>query len=104
MTTLPVWGVIYLMSFRLKRSVEAYANKCLSAFYNSVDDKKPLKTFDVFHRVHERYPTAAHVWLSRLESVSKTNILEIFNRIPNTRISTTAELSTINAERIERLY
>ena len=75
---------------RQKRSVEAYANKCLSAFYSSVDDKKPLKTFDVFHRVQELYPMAAHVWLSRLKSVSKANILEIFSRIPNTRISTIA--------------
>ncbi len=72
---------------RQKRSVEAYANKCFSAFYGSVDDKKPLKTIDVFDCAARRFPNAAHIWLERLESISKANILDIFNRIPNTRIS-----------------
>lgn len=75
---------------RQKRSVEAYANKCFSAFYENVGDKKPLKTFDVFHRVAHSYPEAALMWLSRLESISKENIVEIFNRVPNTRISSIA--------------
>lgn len=73
---------------RQKRSIEAYANKCYSAFYGSVEDKKPLKTFDVFHRVAHRYPQAAHVWLERLESISRTNTLLIFSRINKERIST----------------
>jgi hypothetical protein len=72
---------------RQKRSVEAYANKCFSAFYGSVDDRKPLKTVDVFDCAARRYPNAAHIWLKRLEGISKANILDIFNRIPNTRIS-----------------
>ncbi len=75
---------------RQKRSIQAYANKCYSAFYNSVEDKKPLKTFDVFHRVAFRYPQAAHIWLARLELISKANTLEIFSRIPRSRISTVA--------------
>lgn len=72
---------------RQKRSVEAYANKCFSAFYGNVDDKKPLKTVDVFDYAARCYPNAAHIWLERLEGISKTNILDIFNRLPNTRIS-----------------
>jgi hypothetical protein len=72
---------------RQKRSVEAYANKCFSAFYDSVDDKKPLKTIDVFDCAARRFPNAAHIWLERLESISKTSIVDIFHRIPNTRIS-----------------
>lgn len=75
---------------RQKRSVEAYGNKCFSAFYSSVKDKKTLKTFDVFHRVARCYPEAAYVWLERLESVSKEHTLEIFKRIPSTRISAIA--------------
>lgn len=74
-------------SQRQKRSVEAYANKCFSAFYGNVDDKKPLKTFDVFQRVAHLYPEAAQIWLSQLESISQPNILAIFHRIPDTRIS-----------------
>ncbi|MEG3926998.1 MULTISPECIES: hypothetical protein [unclassified Microcoleus] len=72
---------------RQKRSVEAYANKCFSAFYGNVDDKKPLKTVDVFDCAARCYPNAAHIWIERLESISKVNLLDIFNRIPNTRIS-----------------
>jgi hypothetical protein len=72
---------------RQKRSVEAYANKCFSAFYGSVDERKTLKTFDAFSLVAQRYPEAAIVWLARLENISKANILDIFNRINRSRIS-----------------
>jgi hypothetical protein len=75
---------------RQKRSVEAYANKCFSAFYGSVGDKKPLKTVDVFDRAARRYPNAAYIWLERLQSISKANIVDIFNLIPSTRISPVA--------------
>ncbi|QLE59236.1 hypothetical protein FD725_01670 [Nostoc sp. TCL26-01] len=75
---------------RQKRSVEAYANKCYSAFYNSVENKKPLKTFDVFHRVAFRYPQAAHIWLASLERISRANTRLIFNRIDKSRISNVA--------------
>lgn len=72
---------------RQKRSVEAYANKCFSAFYGSVNDRKTLKTFDVFSLIAQRYPEAASVWLARIENISKANILDIFNRINRSRIS-----------------
>ncbi len=75
---------------RQQRRVEAYANRCRSAFYNSVEDKKPLKTFDVFHRVASRYPQAAHIWLARLECVSLANTRLIFARIDKSRISKVA--------------
>jgi hypothetical protein len=90
---------------RQKRSVEAYANRCFSAFYGSVDDKKTLKTFDALNLVAQRYPEAACVWLARLESISKANILDIFNRIQNSRISNYAssfaqEILEINKHRL----
>jgi hypothetical protein len=75
---------------RQKLSVEKYANRCDSAFYNSVGDKKRLKPFDVFHRVAFRYPQAAHIWLARLELISLANTRLIFNRINKSRISTVA--------------
>lgn len=90
---------------RQRRSVQAYANKCFSAFYGSIDDKKPLKTFDVFSLVAHRYPEAACVWLARLESISKANGLTIFNRISRSRISADAihfaqELLEINKHKL----
>jgi hypothetical protein len=75
---------------RQKRSLEAYANKCFSAFYGSVDDKKTLKTFDMFLLIANRYPKAACVWLARLENITEANILDIFNRINSSRISPNA--------------
>lgn len=72
---------------RRKRSVEAYANKCSSAFYRSVEDTKPLKTFDVFTYVAHHHPKTADVWMERLSSISRAKILEIFTRIPSKRIS-----------------
>ena len=74
-------------SQRQKRSVQAYANKCFSAFYGSVDDRKTLTTIEVFSLVAHRYPEAACVWLAQLENISKANILDIFNRINRSRIS-----------------
>lgn len=74
-------------SQRQVRSVEAYANKCFSAFYGSEGDKKPLKTVDAFDRAARYYPEAACIWLERLESISEANITEIFQRIPRTRLS-----------------
>lgn len=76
---------------RQTRPVQAYANKCFSAFYSSVNDKKTLKTFDVFDRVAHRYSKAAHIWLERLGSISKENTIEIFRRIPSDRISPIAD-------------
>lgn len=72
---------------RKKRSVTAYVNKCFSAFYGSIDDKKPLKTFELFSLVAHRYPEAARVWLARISNISRANILDIFNRINPSRIS-----------------
>lgn len=74
-------------SQRQKRSVEAYANKCFSAFYGSVEDRKTLKTFEVFSIAARRYPEAARAWVAQLENISQANILNIFNRINCSRIS-----------------
>lgn len=75
---------------RQRVSIEAYANKCSSAFYGSVEDRKSLKTFDVFHRVALHYPQAAYIWLECLEHISKANTRDIFSQIQQERISNIA--------------
>ncbi|HLO85676.1 MAG TPA: HipA-like protein [Nostocaceae cyanobacterium] len=67
---------------RRNRQIDSYSNRCKSAFYASVEDAKPMKIFDVFQDVALRYPQAANIWLNRLESISKENMLSILNRIP----------------------
>ena len=61
--------------------------KCLSAFYRDVNDKKPLRTFELFNELASRYPTTARVWLNRLAGISKKNIDLILQAIPPERIS-----------------
>lgn len=71
-------------------SVKAYANKCKSCLYANVGDKKPLKTLDAFFEAAKLYPTAANIWLERLARVSINDTLELFERIPDYLISSTA--------------
>jgi len=71
-------------------TVQAYIEKCNSALYARVGDKKTLKTFNAFYEVQQRYPNAAGVWLNNLARVSSNDTLELFERIPSNRISQTA--------------
>lgn len=72
---------------RQKLTIDSYIKKCKSAFYESAEDKKSLKTFDVFYQVAIRYPQAAIMWLEHLERISPADTLLIVNRIPKNRIS-----------------
>lgn len=71
-------------------SVSAYVEKCESCLYAEISDKKPLKTFDAFCTAAQFRPEAARIWLERLAMVSATNTVDLFNRLPNERISPTA--------------
>lgn len=71
-------------------SVQAYVEKCNSALYARVGDKKTLKTFNAFCEAQQRYPDAGRVWLNNLARVSSNDTLELFERIPSNRISQTA--------------
>lgn len=71
-------------------SVEAYANKCNSCLYAKVGDRKPLKTLDAFCEAAKLHPQAANIWLDRLAGISINDTLELFGRIPNSLISSTA--------------
>lgn len=71
-------------------SVRAYVEKCKSCLYAEVGDRQPLKTYDAFRRAAQLCPEAACIWVERLAMVSATNTLELFQRIPSSRISSTA--------------
>lgn len=72
------------------RTVAAYVDKCASALYAVVEDKKPLKPIEAFWTAAQRYPDSAQIWLERLGSVSPRDTLELFNRIPRECISENA--------------
>ncbi len=61
-----------------------------SCLYSEVRDQKPLKVYDAFCKAAQLYPNAAHVWLEILAQISSDNTLELFHRVPNERISSTA--------------
>ncbi|NMG11245.1 HipA-like protein [Brasilonema sp. UFV-L1] len=78
------------LSLLNNKTVTGYAQKCASAIYASVEDTKPLKTFDAFREAQQRYPNASSVWLDNLAKVSSNDTLELFQRIPSEWISQTA--------------
>lgn len=87
-------------------SVKAYANKCSSCLYDKVENKKPLKTFDAFCYAAQKYPQPAKIWLNRLKEIShNNNILDLWQRIPNSCISSIAikfaqEILKINQDKL----
>ncbi len=90
------------------RSVLAYADKCRSALYVQVGDRKALKPLDAFRLAAQRYPLAARVWLEQLAGVSITDTQALFNRIPNEFISEVAiafaqQILEINQQRLLNL-
>jgi len=75
---------------RASRSIEAYAQKCLSAFYRNIGDQKPLKTFDLFSDVANLYPDIIEIWLSYLENISTEQIDLIIQSFPPGQLSAKA--------------
>ncbi|MGB3493208.1 MAG: hypothetical protein WBA57_10795 [Elainellaceae cyanobacterium] len=89
-------------------SVNAYVERCKSCLYAGTTDKKPLKTFEAFCAAANLYPDAARIWLESLESVSSSDTLRLFKRIPGDRISSTAikfaqAMLTANRDRLLNL-
>lgn len=68
-------------------SVGAYADKCQSYFYANIGKKQRIKTFEAFCEAAKLYPQAATLWIDRLETVSSDDLIILFNRMPEERIS-----------------
>jgi len=68
-------------------TVKAYLDRCRSAFVSEEGAKETIHPITAFQRVAKRYPDAAAVWLRRLETVSNPAMEELFDRIPEGRIS-----------------
>ena len=73
---------------RLKRqTVQQYAKKSRSAFYQKQGDKKPMLTFDVFIAIAQRYPKSATLWLQQLGQIPLQKVKRLLERLPSKRIS-----------------
>lgn len=85
-------------------TVQAYANRARSAFYESEQAIKPMLTMDVFATVLDHIPTS-RVWLDSLSRVAPEEFDRILERVPSERISKVARafaltILTHNRERL----
>ena len=81
---------------------ERYAERYKSPFQGN---NQQLSTFNAFERAAQLYPDAARIWQERLKRVTSIQIEEIFNRIPDGRITPIAakfaiDLLDFNQKRI----
>jgi hypothetical protein len=91
---------------KINLSVERYASRYKSPFQGN---NQQLSTFSVFDRAAKLYPDAAIIWLEQLSIVTSAQINEIFDRIPEERITPAAarfaiDLLEFNRQELLLLY
>jgi len=69
------------------RTVEAYVERCRSAFVREEGIEETIHPTHAFQQAAEQHPEAATAWLHRFEDVQPTAVEAIFDRIPGARIS-----------------
>jgi hypothetical protein len=69
------------------RTVEAYVERCRSAFVREEGVEETIHPTRVFQQAAQQYPEAATAWLHRLDEIDSTAVEAIFDRIPGARIS-----------------
>lgn len=72
------------------RTVEAYAMRSRSAFYDSISSRKAMLNFDVFASAARICPEASAEWVFRLSSITDDSVDAILNSVPDEFISTPA--------------
>ena len=70
-----------------RSTVEAYASRCRSAFYDKADSAHPMTTRETAALVQQKRPDAAAYWLSRLRAIDEESVSGILGRIPPERCS-----------------
>ena len=86
------------------RTVEAYVSrpKARSAIYRNENNAKPLTLIEAFRAASSRNPDASKIWLEKLENVTINDVKEIFERIPEERISEVSKEFAIRMLEINR--
>jgi hypothetical protein len=78
-------GAIMAEALRSKVSPQEYMNFLPSAFWTS--EMTRVKTSDVFGQAASLMPAAAAIWIERLSQIQSSQIQEVFDRIPEDRIT-----------------
>lgn len=87
------------------RSITHYVERAKSAFYHDAQSPKTLSTIQAFREAGKTRPSAADAWLERLKRVASSDIQQIFNQIPEERITPIASefaqrMLELNCERL----
>lgn len=87
------------------RSIAHYVKRARSAFYHDARSPKTLLTVDAFSEAGKTRPLAADAWLERLKRVTSSDIQQIFDKIPEERITPVASkfaqrMLELNCERL----
>jgi hypothetical protein len=85
-----------------QRSVESYVKKGRSALYESETEAKPLLLPDAFVAASRECPEASKIWLKSLKDVTLTEVGEVFERLPDERISGAAKEFALRILEINR--
>jgi hypothetical protein len=72
-------------------TVEAYADRCLSAIFGEVNDPKPLSPLEAFRRFSEIRRDAARHWVQQIELVQDGMLRILLESIPQERMSKDAK-------------
>lgn len=86
------------------RTVETYAAspKARSAIFENETDTKPLPLIEAFRAASAHNPQASKIWLKKLENVTIEAVREVFERIPEERISEVSKEFSIRMLEINR--
>ena len=66
-------------------------NHGLSRIYASENDSKPLQPMQVFHRIYNRFPSIANIWIDQLQRIQMSQFEEIFHQVLSAMISESAQ-------------
>jgi hypothetical protein len=69
------------------RTVQAYVQRCRSAFVAEEGSSKTIHPTVAFQRAAELFPDAAEAWLQSLSDVPENSVNDMFRLIPGDRIS-----------------
>lgn len=73
-------------------SVEAYAQRAVSAIYGAKNAPRPLSTIEAFFHFAESCREAEDVWLDKLSAIGDDCLRAIMRRVPTKRMTDAAKL------------
>lgn len=83
-------------------SIETYTGRGRSVIFEKETDTRTLLLIDAFRVASSFNPDASKLWLQKLENVTISKVIEVFERVPDERISEAAKQFAVNLLEINR--